>query len=49
VDSAATKLETSIASGEFVVTAEIVPPLSATGARLIGDSEGVRMQPRRAG
>lgn len=35
MDSVATKLETSIANGDFVITAEIVPPLSATEARLI--------------
>ena len=41
VSSAATKLETSIANGEFVVTAEIVPPLSATDARLIAAAESL--------
>jgi methylenetetrahydrofolate reductase (NADPH) len=39
MDSVATKLETSIANGDFVITAEIVPPLSATGARLIAAAE----------
>jgi len=33
--STSTKLQTSIANGTFVITAEIVPPLSADSARLI--------------
>lgn len=34
-----TKLESAVANGTFVITAEIVPPLSADGARLIAAAE----------
>ena len=33
------KLETKIGAGEFVITAEIVPPLSASGAKLLAEAK----------
>ncbi len=33
------KLETKIGAGQFVITAEIVPPLSASGAKLLAEAE----------
>jgi methylenetetrahydrofolate reductase (NADPH) len=34
-----TRLESSIAAGEFVLTAEIVPPLSAASGKLLAEAE----------
>jgi len=33
------KLETKIGAGQFVITAEIVPPLSASGAKLLAEAK----------
>jgi methylenetetrahydrofolate reductase (NADPH) len=38
----ATTLETRVGSGQFVITAEIVPPLSASGARLLEEAAMLR-------
>lgn len=38
----ATNIETRISSGDFVITAEIVPPLSAAGTRLLEEAAQLR-------
>ena len=38
----ATRIETRIKSGQFVITAEIVPPLSAAGTRLLEEAAQLR-------